>query len=138
MPLEVVAPKLLLFSCTSLGASFEKLILQKCVLQMHFLHGCYCFYSNTWSIIITQNKVRFVGGIVVTPFHTALFTLFLIMERNCELSHCAECMRPVFPCETKGPSVAERATVQCHHSAEAAGSVGAHTQLLRPHRCCGR
>lgn len=60
-----------------------------------------CFYCMVNSYRPLQNRVWFAGGIVVTLFHTAPHTLSLIMERNCEQSHCAECMRPVFPVKQK-------------------------------------
>lgn len=89
----------------------------------YYLFFFYCMTNNDHpghSLICRRNCSR------------PLSRCSLIMEGNCEQCHCAECMRPVFPRETKGPSVAERATVQCHHS----DSVGAHTQLLRPRCCC--
>lgn len=75
--------------------------------EVGVISSSFCIVNNYHSL----KKERNFG-------HTLLHTLSPIMEKKTEQSHCAECMRLVFPRQTKGPSVAVSAMVQCHYSTE--------------------
>lgn len=69
-------------------------------------------------LIIAPLQKKILSAIGMKVSDLTAHILALIMERNCEQCHCAECMRPVFQLKTKDPSGPEAATVQCHHSAK--------------------
>lgn len=91
--------------------------------------GVFLFYSQKWSSSKEQSFICQSNCSHLRSLCTLHPTPSLIIERNCEQSHCAQSVRPAFLEETKAPSVAERATVLCHHSAEL------QTEWLPTHSC---